>query len=34
MNGHFIAGLMVRESTRRHLSAPKPEKRTRKKSGR
>ena len=34
MNGHSIAGLMVRESTRRHLAVPKPEKRTRTKRGR
>jgi ribosomal protein L35 len=34
MNGHVIAGLMARESTRRHLTEPKPEKRTRTKRGR
>jgi hypothetical protein len=28
MNGQSIAGLMARESTRRHLTDPKPEKRT------
>jgi hypothetical protein len=34
MNGQPVAILMALESTRRHLTEPKPEKRTRTKRGR